>query len=71
MSDKAQLAPCPCGEIPTELNINLSGDTYALISGDCCDEWSIEVWLDWHSCDSNEIDRCAREAWNNAPRGKK
>jgi hypothetical protein len=59
------LAPCPCGETPSELSI-MDGDTYRWrrVCGNCCGMWEIEVRV--NALDNVE-DEC-RRAWNDAPR---
>ena len=65
------LAPCPCGNIPTVLGVDDLGysSKHARVSGNCCGEWSIEFRTNYAAHDSEEIMRRAREAWNAAPRG--
>jgi hypothetical protein len=42
-----------------------------MVSGYCCGDWHIEFRTNYAAHDSEEIMRLAREAWNDAPRGKK
>jgi hypothetical protein len=66
---KIQLAACPCGQIPTALNIDPRGDCkwfFAVPS--CCSEWLIEFRSGYNHPDSKEAMELAIEAWNNAPR---
>lgn len=66
----ADLKRCPCGEIPTSLQItdNGQGAKWANVSGDCCGEWMIEVRTSYYSLDSDECMQCAIEGWNMANR---
>ena len=64
------LAACPCGKIPTELDIYDAnqGGKWANVVPNCCGEWMIEFRTNYAALDSEECKRLAREAWNEAPR---
>ena len=65
------LAKCPCGAAPDKLSIQDAGQggKWALVSGSCCDEWSIEFRTDYHAPDGETCKTLAEAAWNQAPRG--
>lgn len=63
------LKPCPCGETPKELHITNDSDyEFAVVSGDCCQEW--HVMFDSHKFGYgyNAEYKAAVEAWNESPR---
>ena len=61
--EKPQLAPCPCGRVPTSLHIDhVHAWDVDNVYGDCCGLWFVQAES---FCSENE----AREAWNAAPRG--
>ena len=62
------LKPCPCGAVPILLNVNSDGGKWAYVSGDCCGQWEIEFRLQYAKADSDEANRRAAAAWNDAPR---
>lgn len=66
-----ELKPCPCGETPTELLIDVDenqGYKYAHTYGDCCNEWSIEFRSQYKQGD--ELMSLAVQAWNDSPRAE-
>lgn len=65
-----ELKPCPCGEIPTRLEITGQGgkSKWANVSGNCCGEWMIEFRTHYTEPDSDKCAELAREAWNSAKR---
>jgi len=65
-----ELATCPCGKTPTELNITDAGQgrKWANVAGNCCGEWMIEFRTHYTEFRSEECVQLAREAWNAAPR---
>ena len=64
------LLSCPCGIVPSTLNITDSGQggKWADASGDCCGCWEIEFRTEYNALDSAECMVLAIEAWNEAPR---
>ena len=70
MADK--LAVCPCGQIPEKLTVEsaLYSNTWATVRGNCCYDGQIEFHKNFSVVGSEENIRRAREAWNDAPRGK-
>jgi hypothetical protein len=65
----SELKPCPCGKIPSKLDI--SGEIfpkYAYASCPCGD-WSIEFSNDYERLDSDKAKELAAESWNEANRG--
>lgn len=61
------LAPCPCGEVPDSLIVcegRLGSE--AMVSGNCCDEWSVEFRINYKDPYSPEGYALAVEAWNGA-----
>lgn len=66
----AGLAVCPCGKIPTTLQIYDAGQggKWANVAGDCCGEWLIEFRTNYTAQDSDECKALAALAWNSAPR---
>lgn len=66
-----KLKECPCGKVPTELNIERQESTagkWGYVSGGCCDWWQIEFRLQYDKVDSEEAKKRASITWNNAPR---
>jgi len=62
---------CPCGRIPSVLQITEqsgSGGKYAYVSGDCCGEWEIEFKTNYYDIGSLTCWALAMKAWNAAPR---
>lgn len=73
MSDKPnkpdnQLKPCPCGKVPTALNVFEGDCKWYQASGNCCGEWLIEFRSHYRKVDSPEAYQLAVEAWNKAAR---
>ena len=66
-----ELAKCPCGQRPTELCINGDREKWSHVSGNCCDEWSVEFRSEWYRNDDPELMELAIKAWNKAQRGFK
>ena len=66
-----ELAPCPCGKTPKQLDI-VEGSTYRwrYVAGDCCGEWTIEVRVNYGNSEKEINDACV-EYWNDATRGVK
>ena len=63
------LAPCPCGQVPERLMIEMPQRAkYGLAMGDCCAEWAVE-FRNGYTDNPNETAARAREAWDAAPRG--
>lgn len=64
------LLPCPCGKVPTKLNIQ-DGNTYRwrIISGDCCGEWAIESSRIEINSTPEQIEKQCATDWNNSSRG--
>lgn len=67
MTDPIELLPCPCGKIPTGLNVQGEGDKYAFTSGNCCGAWYVEFRNGWTQGDESYAR--AVEAWNKETRG--
>ena len=66
-----QIKPCPCGRTPTKLHINAQDrDKWASVSGDCCNEWSIEYRNGYARIPSDESMELALAAWNAATRAE-
>ena len=63
-----ECAACPCGEIPERLCIVEQGGKYAMVCGNCCDDWHIEFRTNYHAFGSPELNALALAAWNKAPR---
>lgn len=66
----SELKRCPCGQIPESLCVDegAAGGKYAVVSGNCCNEWSVEFRTGFHDIGS---DKCIEEAikeWNEAKR---
>ena len=62
-----ELKPCPCGTIPSKLLIQPNhSEKWMSVEGDCCGIWTIEFRANYS--DGEELQRRAREAWNEAPR---
>jgi len=66
------LAPCPCGQTPTDIIIQQGGEgcKYALVCGNCCNEWMVEFRTGYHELDTAECRALALAEWNAAPRGE-
>lgn len=63
-----ELLPCPCGEVPSGLLIEMGQRAkYGQCMGDCCAEWSVE-FRNGYSQDQHETLGRAQEAWNSARR---
>lgn len=67
---KPKLMPCPCGEVPDGLMIELGGERAktGYVTGSCCFGWRIE-FLNQYEPDQEAQLIKARKAWNEAPRG--
>ena len=65
-----ELKACPCGVTPTDLHIysDIFVGKWAWVGGNCCGEWSIEFRTNYS--DGEELQKRAREAWNEAPRAQ-
>lgn len=65
-----ELLSCPCGSVPTALNLlgSSQGGKWALASGNCCGEWFVEFRTDYHSLDSSDCMSLAVTSWNLSPR---
>jgi hypothetical protein len=70
MTHKAELAKCPCGAIPGELQIYDAGQgpKYLMAQGSCCGEWMIEFRNGYNPTDDQDCMQRAIEAWNASPR---
>ncbi len=68
-----ELKPCPCGKTPTGLIIESTNAKWFRCSGICCGEWEIEFRSNYNNPnpDSDEAEKLAIKAWNDAPRGDK
>jgi hypothetical protein len=63
-----ELEPCPCGEKPTGLYIEMpERGKYGRASGQCCAEWSIE-FRNGYEADPEKTLAKAAKAWNDTPR---
>ncbi len=60
-----QLQICSCGKIPNSLII-AEGVSYnwALVMGDCCNEWLVEFRTEGHDLDSAKCMLLAVDEWN-------
>ena len=66
---KVHLEPCPCGQNPDLLIIEMPERAkYGRAFGDCCSEWSIE-FRNGYTADPKLSQVRAAKAWNNTPRG--
>ena len=65
------LKPCPCGKTPEKLYISDAGQgsKWALVSGGCCGEWSIEFRTSYEALDSDKCMEYAVQSWNETERG--
>ena len=63
--ENPQLAPCPCGQVPSELMTVRWNNVDASTFGICCGGWEVGFIYAGDRPTENE----AREAWNAAPRG--
>lgn len=65
------LKPCPCGKTPNDLVINgVMTDRYMYVTGNCCDEWSVEFRAGYFDPATSSCLLLAIVAWNGAPRGE-
>jgi hypothetical protein len=65
---KIELNPCPCGETPEGLYIEMpERGKYGRASGQCCAEWSIEFRNGYEANPDKTLAKAAK-AWNDAPR---
>lgn len=62
------LAPCPCGETPTELGIVVSFDNGHFANGNCCGRWIVEFRNDYQPAHTDECKAAAIKGWNETPR---
>lgn len=64
-----ELAPCPCGQTPDELMLELPAQPvkYGRAIGTCCGVWGIEFFNAYQA--GEDTVRLAKEAWNRAVRG--
>jgi hypothetical protein len=62
------LNPCPCGKTPTKLCLCDAGQggKWANVSGDCCNEWTLEFRTEYNALDSEKCIELATERWNEA-----
>lgn len=67
MSD-AEIAACPCGEIPERLYIVEQFSVFAMAAGACCGKWHIAFRRQNCSLGSPELNALALAAWNAAKR---
>lgn len=67
--EQHKFAPCPCGEVPTDLVITASkGAKYGTVQGNCCAAWLMEFKIGFPK-DQADLQLKAMVAWNEAPRG--
>jgi len=68
-NDKIELLPCPCGQTPDELMLELPNPPvkYGRALGTCCGVWGIEFFNAYQQ--GEDTVRLAKEAWNRAARG--
>lgn len=68
------LKQCPCGKTPESLIIQACDGNrnpkWAMVGGDCCDEWLVEYRNQYVDIDSDEAMLKAVAAWNDAPRSE-
>lgn len=68
LEPEAKFAPCPCGEVPTDLVITAPQRArYGSVQGNCCATWSMEFKIGFPK-DQADLQLRAMEAWNEAPR---
>ncbi len=61
-------APCPCGQVPESLLIEVAQDNkVARAAGNCCATWYVE-FLRGNTVDQQVITDRATKAWDAAPR---
>ena len=69
----SELKPCPCGEVPNSVHVETDDSNtrpkWSRVAGSCCGEWSVEFRNGYEEIGSDESERLAREAWNEAKRG--
>ena len=66
----SELKPCPCGETPNELHVDVvAGTKWAYASGDCCDDWSVEFRTGYET-NQTKLKALAAVAWNETPRAQ-
>ena len=69
MQPEEKFAPCPCGQVPTDLIISVPrNQKYGTIQGNCCAVWAMEFKAGFPK-DDVELQLKAMAAWNQAPRG--
>ena len=69
MQPEEKFAPCPCGQVPTDLMISIpKNQKYGTIQGNCCAVWAMEFKAGFPK-DEVELQLRAMAAWNQAPRG--
>ena len=66
-----ELKPCPCGQTPTILILNDTGQgsKWAEAKGDCCGTWGVEFRTLYRPLDDPRCMLLAIDEWNEAPRG--
>jgi len=65
---RIHLEPCPCGETPKMLMLELNQDRKrGHVFGDCCGEWQIE-FNNNYNVDKEKMADKAKVAWNRATR---
>lgn len=68
--ERPPYAACPCGEVPSDIMINLpQGAKYGTVAGNCCGDWVLEFKAGYPK-NNDELVLAARTAWNEAPRGQ-
>lgn len=61
---------CPCGEVPTGLDLEFGYVTkWDKVTPNCCGEWMIEFRTGYLDPDSKEMEQLKIKVWNEAPRG--
>lgn len=66
--ERKHIEPCPCGEQPMNLMLELDKDRRSgHVFGDCCGEWLVE-FQNKYNPDKDKMAEKARVAWNRAPR---
>ena len=70
-TENTKLKPCPCGETPRTLHLTPGDGKWAWVSGDCCNEWTIEFITKGFALDTDSCMEQAIKFWNEATRGNK
>lgn len=68
--NEMSLKPCPCGKVPTELQIvSAYRSKFLMAAPSCCSEWMFEFRSDYLNPAAPECTALAVDAWNKMPRG--